>query len=114
MTRLYLAAKEVLNNALDAGYYGPGVSKKGHLFDDHNYYPIDADGDLWFEDFWELNNALEKEEKFREQFKKDLSIVLDIVKPSFFRFFKRKLTKEESAAIIRLRDYVSYMDYVNE
>jgi hypothetical protein len=63
MSKLLEAAQAVLNEALDAGYYGPGVNIEDADYnkDDWEGYHIDADGDLWYDIFHDLDMAIEKE-----------------------------------------------------
>lgn len=63
MSNLLKAAQELLNNALDAGSFGPGVNINDSDYneDDYKDYYIDADGDLWYDDFRALDKAIEEE-----------------------------------------------------
>ena len=55
--KLILAAESILANARDSGSYGP--DSHGGLDDaEMADYPRDEDGDVWFDDFWTLKEAL--------------------------------------------------------
>ena len=51
-SRLVDAARVVLANMLDCDQWGPCDC------DEHDNWPKDEDGDVWFPDIWELKEAL--------------------------------------------------------
>ena len=53
--RLVDAASDVVGNAIDCGEFGPPL---GSIDSDANW-PRDADGDPWYHDLWELQQAIE-------------------------------------------------------
>lgn len=52
IVRLVSAVEDLLQNMIDVGDYGPETDETGES------YPHDEDGDPWFHDVWELNEAL--------------------------------------------------------
>jgi len=63
MSKLLEAAQAVLNEALDAGYYGPGINIEDEEYNETDWggYYIDGDGDLWYSIYRDLDIAIEKE-----------------------------------------------------
>lgn len=57
--RLLAAASVTLTNIMDAGEYGP---KDVDPSDIEKFYK-DAEGDLWYPDVWELNEAVNEMEQ---------------------------------------------------
>ena len=62
MSDLLTAAKHILDNAIDSGAYGPD-----DVLDLDIEWPRDKDGNVWYHDFWELKEAIDKIESTQRQ-----------------------------------------------